>query len=169
MLSSFFCLFSGAVLFGLDPTIVNVRRCPLTYGVGVLNRFNPHKHPLEKKVSRQGIDWCTDIFDKYVVMDHPVTIGDVILHSYTPARIDQRLIQINIYCCENTEPKFITDSGVHKVGTVTLHLSGTGDDTMPKRREIQTRMQFGETEIRVSALDVSTGEHIQSSVDFLSR
>jgi hypothetical protein len=67
------------------------------------------------------------------------------LYIYIYPRIDQRLIQINIYCCENTEPKFITDSGVHKVGTVTLHLSGTGDDTMPKRREIQTRMQFGET------------------------
>lgn len=157
------------MLFGLDPTIVNVRRCPLTYGVGVLNRYNPKKHPLKKKVSRQEIEWCTDIFDKYVVVDQPVTIGDVILRSYTPARPDQRLIQINIYCCEDNDPKFITDPGVHKVGTVTLHLSGTSEDKMPKRREIQTRMQFGETEIRVSALDVSTGEHIQSTVDFLSR
>lgn len=143
----------------------------MTYGVGVLNRYNPKKHPLKKKVSRQGIDWCTDIFDKYVVVDEPVTIGDIILRSYTPARKDQRLIQINIYCSENKDPKFITEPGVYKVGTVTLHLSNTSDDEcdVPKRREIQTRMQFGETEIRVCALDVSTGENIQSTVDFLSR
>ena len=32
-------ILKGAVLFGLDPTIVNVRRSRLTYGVSVLNRF----------------------------------------------------------------------------------------------------------------------------------
>ncbi|CAF4434094.1 unnamed protein product, partial [Adineta steineri] len=32
-------ILKGAVLFGLDPTIVNVRRSRLTYGVSVLNRY----------------------------------------------------------------------------------------------------------------------------------
>ncbi|XP_029030654.1 heat shock 70 kDa protein 12A isoform X4 [Betta splendens] len=32
-------ILKGAVLFGLDPSIIKVRRSPLTYGVGVLNRF----------------------------------------------------------------------------------------------------------------------------------
>ena len=32
-------ILKGAVLFGLDPTVVTVRRSRLTYGIGVLNRF----------------------------------------------------------------------------------------------------------------------------------
>ena len=34
-----FVMFSGAVCFGLDPTVVHVRKSRLTYGVGVLNRY----------------------------------------------------------------------------------------------------------------------------------
>jgi hypothetical protein len=40
--------------------------------------------------------------------------------------------------------------------------------TKISRREIQTRMVFGETEIGVSALDVSTGRRVQAFIDFLS-
>ena len=31
-------ILKGAVVFGLDPTVVTVRRSRLTYGIGVLNR-----------------------------------------------------------------------------------------------------------------------------------
>ena len=32
-------ILKGAVLFGVDPTVVSSRRSRLTYGVGVLNRY----------------------------------------------------------------------------------------------------------------------------------
>ena len=34
-------ILKGAVQFGLDPTVVRFRRSALTYGVGVLNKYNP--------------------------------------------------------------------------------------------------------------------------------
>ena len=40
-------ILKGAVLFGLDPAVIKVRRSPLTYGVGVLNRYVEGKHPPE--------------------------------------------------------------------------------------------------------------------------
>ena len=38
-----------------------------------------------------------------------------------------------------------------------------------RRREIQTRMVFGDTEIKVSALDVTTGKCVRATIDFLNK
>jgi hypothetical protein len=46
------------------------------------------------------------------------------------------------------------------------------DGSMPlkdRRREIQTRMVFGDTEIKVSALDVATGKCVRATIDFLNK
>ncbi|XP_067894460.1 heat shock 70 kDa protein 12B [Heterodontus francisci] len=162
-------ILKGAVLFGLDPTIVRVRRSPLTYGVGVLNKFVEGKHPREKLLVKEGTQWCTDIFDKFVSVDQSVALGEVVHRSYTPARQGQRKIIINIYCsgCDNV--LYISDPEVRKCGTVSLELSDT-DNLSPKkrRREIRTSMQFGDTEIRVTALDVITSKTVRASIDFLS-
>ena len=157
-------------MFGMDPTVVNVRRSRLTYGVGVLNRFNPEKHPAEKLVSKDGQDWCTDVFDRFVTVDQSVALGDSVLRSYTPAKPGQKSSVINIYCTESPDVMFITDTGVKKIGTLCLDLSDMQyTATMAKRREIQTRMIFGDTEIKVSALDVSTGKCVKSAIDFLNK
>lgn len=157
-------------MFGMDPTIVNVRRSRLTYGVGVLNRYNQEKHPKEKLVEKDGQRWCTDVFDKFVGVDQPVALGDSVLRSYTPAKPGQKSSVINIYCSEIPNCRFITDPGVKKIGTLCLDLSDMQySASMPKRREIQTRMVFGDTEIKVSALDVATGKCVKSAIDFLNK
>ena len=68
-----FELLSGAVCFGLDPTVVSERRCRMTYGVGVLNKFVDGVHPPAKLVLKDGIRWCVDVLDKFVVADQPVS------------------------------------------------------------------------------------------------
>ena len=35
----------GAVLYGLDPSVVNVRRATRTYGIGIIRPFDPDRHP----------------------------------------------------------------------------------------------------------------------------
>lgn len=42
-------------------------------------------------------------------------------------------------------------------------------NTKDRRREIQTRMVFGDTEIKVSALDVTTGKCVRATIDFLNK
>ncbi|XP_062849355.1 heat shock 70 kDa protein 12B [Trichomycterus rosablanca] len=168
-------ILKGAVLFGLDPTVVRVRRCPLIYGVGVLNRFIEGRHPRDKLLIKDGRKWCTDILDRFVSVDQSVALGEVVRRSYTPARIGQRKIIINIYCSSNDDAVYITDPGVRKCGTITLDLpeSGAGavsgvNEAALERREIQATMQFGDTEIKVTAVDMATGKQIRASIDFLS-
>jgi len=66
-------LYAGAVMFGVDPTVVGVRRSRLTYGVGVLHRFVPGKHPPVKKITRDQAAWCKDVFDRFVAVDQEVS------------------------------------------------------------------------------------------------
>lgn len=162
-------ILKGAVLFGLDPTVVNVRRSRMTYGVGVLNRFQRGKHPAERMVSKDGLEWCTDVFDRFVSVDQPVALGDTVLRSYTPAKSGQKSSVINIYCTERPEVMFVTDPAVRKCGTLCLDLTDMQyQQNLPKRREIQTRMIFGDTEIKCTALDVATGKCVRASIDFFN-
>uniref|UniRef100_A0A671Q7P0 Heat shock 70 kDa protein 12B-like n=1 Tax=Sinocyclocheilus anshuiensis TaxID=1608454 RepID=A0A671Q7P0_9TELE len=171
-------ILKGAVLFGLDPTVVRVRRCPLTYGVGVLNRFVEGRHPRDKLLIKDGREWCTDILDRFVSVDQSVALGEVVRRSYTPARMGQRKIIINIYCSDTDDITYITNPGVRKCGAITLDLlesgavaASAGDNdkgSMFERREIRTTMQFGDTEIKVTAVDVATGRLVRASIDFLS-
>ncbi|XP_019737745.1 heat shock 70 kDa protein 12A isoform X1 [Hippocampus comes] len=159
-------ILKGAVLFGLDPSIIKVRRSPLTYGVGVLNRFVEGKHPPEKLLVKDGTRWCTDVFDTFIAADQSVALGEMVKRSYTPAKPSQQVIVIHVYCTEKESVGFISESGVKKCGSLRLDVSGT--ESAAPRREIQTLMQFGDTEIRAMAVDVSTGRTVKASIDFLS-
>lgn len=157
---------------------VRVRRCPLTYGVGVLNRFVEGRHPPDKLLIKDGREWCTDILDRFVSVDQSVALGEVVKRSYTPARLGQRKIIINIYCSATDDVIYISDPGVRKCGMITLDLpgplplpgavGGTGGGGVPERREIRATMQFGDTEIKVTAVDVMSNRSVRSSIDFLS-
>ncbi|KAG1972741.1 heat shock 70 kDa protein 12A isoform X1 [Pimephales promelas] len=159
-------ILKGAVLFGLDPSIIKVRRSPLTYGVGVLNRFIEGKHPPEKMLVKDGTRWCTDVFDTFISADQSVALGETVKRSYTPAKPSQQVIVIHVYCSEKESAIFISDPGVRKCGTLKLDVSGT--ESPAARREIQTLMQFGDTEIRAMAIDVATSRSVKASIDFLS-
>uniref|UniRef100_A0A5F8H665 Heat shock protein family A (Hsp70) member 12B n=1 Tax=Monodelphis domestica TaxID=13616 RepID=A0A5F8H665_MONDO len=161
-------ILKGAVLFGLDPGVVRVRRSPLTYGVGVLNKFVAGRHPPEKLLVKDGKSWCTDVFERFVAADQSVALGEVVQRSYCPARPGQHRILINIYCCAAEDVRYITDPGVRKCGAISLELAPTAPGAAPARREIRASMQFGDTEIKVTAVDVSTSRTVRASIDFLS-
>ncbi|XP_024282012.1 heat shock 70 kDa protein 12A isoform X2 [Oncorhynchus tshawytscha] len=160
-------ILKGAVLFGLDPSIIKVRRSPLTYGVGVLNRYVEGKHPPDKMLVKDGTRWCTDVFDTFITCDQSVALGETVKRSYTPAKPSQQVIVIHIYCSEKEGVGFISELGVRKCGTLRLDVTGTESTVV--RREIQTLMQFGDTEIRAMAVDVATSRTVKASIDFLSQ
>ncbi|XP_043196394.1 heat shock 70 kDa protein 12A-like [Amphibalanus amphitrite] len=160
-------ILRGAVLFGLDPSVIQVRRCTMTYGVGVLNKFMRGIHPQGKLLVRDGREWCADIFDKFVTADQSVGVGETLLRRYTPARADQTTIVLHLYCSHKEKVMFVTDDGVEKCGTLKLILEGTAPSPA-KRREIQVRMRFGDTEILASAVDLVSQRSVTAHINFLN-
>ncbi|XP_075247545.1 heat shock 70 kDa protein 12A-like [Convolutriloba macropyga] len=172
------CVLKGAVLFGLDPTIVRIRRPKVTYGVGVLNKFVDSKHdPKKRVIGKDGQAWVTDIFDPFVKSGQAIAQGEIVTRSYTPAKASQKQIVVNIYASDSDSCRYITDKGVRRCGTLNIDLSQLDpndlvkyckNDGTKKRRELQLTMQFGETEIRVSAVDVLTKTVVKADINFLS-
>ena len=159
-------ILKGAVVFGLDPTVVRVRRSALTYGVGVLNRFIPNKHPEDKRTKKDGTEWCTDIFDTFVSVDQSIALGEKVSRRYTPAKSYQESTVICIYCSDKEHVMYTTDAGVKRCGELYLEMP---DTTGGKARELEMTMMFGDTEIRVEATDLTSGKMAKASIDFLSK
>ena len=169
---------TGAVCFGLQPGVVVTRKSRLTYGVSVLNRFRRGVDPESKRYVRDGIEWCTDVFDTLVRVGESVAVGDTVIRRYAPAAASQRVSVFTVYSTDKPHPRFVTDRGVKKCGTLRLEMdptdAGVADQEGPPAvaagpREVQARMTFGDTEIKVLALDVATGKAVRASIDFLSK
>ena len=159
-------ILKGAVMFGLDPTLVHIRRSVLTYGVGCLHKFVPGKHPPEKRVIKGDTEWCTDIFDTFVYADQAVSLGQTVTRSYTPAQACQRSTVMTLFASEKEFVRFVTDPGVTRVGKLKVEMP---DITAGKSRELRLSMIFGNTEITVEAIDCTSGQTAQASIDFLNK
>lgn len=163
-------ILKGAVFFGIDPTVVKIRRSALTYGVGVLNPFEPKLHPLHKQVIKGGKEWCTDIFEAYVHADQAVSLDDTVVKSYTPAVESQTSITITLFATDSPQAQFVTDPGVKRMGVLRLQMPATRwKEKMDSYREIKVCMRFGDTEIRVSAVDCKSGEVALATLDLLCK
>lgn len=159
-------ILKGAVMFGLDPTVVRVRRSARTYGVGVLNRFIPGKHPPSKCKEKEGVEWCTDIFDTFVTVDQSIALGEKVTRSYTPAKSYQTSTVIGLYSSDKEHNMFTTDPGVRRCGELYLEMP---DITGGKNRELQATMLFGDTEIKVQAVDLTSRKTAIAKIDFLNK
>lgn len=158
-------ILKGAVMFGLDPTLVHIRRSMLTYGVGCLHPFIPQKHPMEKCVVKSGREWCTDVFDTFVYADQPVSLGHTVIRSYAPATTGSTETTITLYASQKEFVRFVTDPGVRKVAQLRLEMPQTGS----RCRELHMSMIFGDTEINVEAIDLTSGQTAVASADFLNK
>ena len=152
--------------YGLDPSIVCVRRAKLTYGAAVLNRFVRGRHPESKMLRQEGVEWCRDVFDCFVVADQLVRRGETVVRRYAPAGVRQDHIAVGIYSSESSSPKYTTDPGVSKCATVSLQLGERV--AVRKRRTIEMAMFFGDTEIKITALDVATRQSVNATIDFVN-
>ncbi len=159
-------------MFGLNPNIIRIRRSNLTYGVGVLSRFDKNKHSSDKKIIINGTEWCKNVFDKFLGIDECVSIDETIMRRYaTINKFNQNQINIDFYSSSESDCEYTTDQGVKKCGTIILYLDKLDhfSKTNINHREIQIKMSFGETEIKINAVDVLTGKWVKSTIEFLER
>jgi len=161
-------ILKGAVLFGLDPGVVTVRKSRMSYGVSVLHKFIHGKHPPSHLAYKDNIEWCTDVFDPLVLTDQSVALGETVIRRYAPAGPTQTLSNFNIYSSKKKDVQFVTDKGVKKCGTLCLEFPQV-EQPIQGRREVQARLTFGDTEIKIVALDVLTGKSVRSTIDFLNK
>ncbi|UYV62754.1 HSPA12B [Cordylochernes scorpioides] len=151
-------VLQGAVQAGLSPLVVE-RKATLTYGVGVLQPFVPETHPECLKLTSQNVAWCADILDCYVKAGEVIT-GPV-QRRYIPSRPGQRLAVLPVFSSERDDVQYVSEKGVRRCATLRLDLPESS------QAEILTSMDFGDTEITVTAVDEASGRSVEAEIDFL--
>lgn len=99
------CVLRGAVMYGLHPEVVSVRKSQHTYGFGILKPFQQRIHPTEKRVVKENREWCADVFDPLVLINQSLHSGESVVRRYTPANPSQTAIILHIYSTDSVIPK----------------------------------------------------------------
>ena len=156
----------GAVMFGQKPGVFESRMMTTTYGIRVHKLFLDGAHPELKKEIIGGIPRCKDVFFKFVKVDEVVRVGETRRFTgFQPLSGAQKQIKINFYKSERADVQFVTDPGVEKVRGEGLVLE---TPEAWKTKDIAINLLFGGTEIKVSAVNITSNKQCTGYLDFLA-
>lgn len=157
----------GAVMFGKHPHVVVERCLAETYGIMCYQDFDWEED------KREYLEWienkakCKNIFSVLAKQHDKVRIGQCKESSkYHPIRADQTELSFKFFTSTNPNVRYTTDDGVRELpGYITISSPDTSKGT---KRDIQLRMYF-ETEIKVVAVDLESGNEAFTFIDFLAQ
>ena len=156
----------GAVICGHEPRVIRWRKSSYTYGVGTWTEFIGKHHDYDKVIIVEGVRYCTDIFHSLVKIDKSLEVGK---HKVTvtqrPVYSKQKAMSLIFYRSTLQSPKYITDIGCEKIGTLNVEMPDLTGNT---ERSVSLTVEFGDTEMKAEAVDGNTGVKFTAAFDFLS-
>ncbi|KAL5012752.1 hypothetical protein ScPMuIL_011303 [Solemya velum] len=158
-------VLKGAVIYGHNPRTILERKVKYTYGVSIMNEFDPSKHDEKHKKDVSGVDYCDNIFSKHVEIGATVKVGEPQQDKpYVPVYENQSQMAFEVFASTKNDPKYTTDSGCVKLGKLTVDMPIlTGN----KERQVRVQMFYSGTELGVKAKDETSGKTAESTFDFL--
>ena len=157
-------IMEGAVLFGINPSIINIRISKYTIGQGTRLKWDDAKHSkLGKKVfDEEDKIWrCEDCFSKFIEIKQKLKIDEEITKSYKT--VEPRYCTLRFYKSLNPNPEFIFENGVEKIGILEID---AGRDYPFGERDLKVTMKFGGTFINVKAFHVKSGKEVKTTLNF---
>ncbi|XP_052793875.1 heat shock 70 kDa protein 12A-like [Mya arenaria] len=158
-------VLKGAVIFGHDPSVIQVRRCRYTYGVRSSKPFKEGVHPESKKfIDDDGDVLCSDMFDKHVETGQPVEYGkSQVAESYCPTSKAATRMTFEVFASSERDPTFVTEPSCKKLGSLQVDIAGSGTN-----RSVTVEMSFSGTELHVQAHETRTPDRrTTAKFDFL--
>ena len=156
----------GAVMYGHVPKNIQWRRAAFTYGIAIANKFKEEKHDRHKMVHIDGEYYCQDIFDRFIGINDQLEVGKhTVTRVLTPTSRYHTEMILDVYRSNMPNPKYITDSGCKRIGTVTVQMP---DLTGGKNRCVHLTATFADTEIKIEAVNEKSAERVVAEFDFLS-
>lgn len=151
-------VLAGAVHFAHDPSVFMTWRAPFTLGISVAKPFEAGIDPEAKKtIKHTGEELCLDRFDIFVANRDALPTDMAVRRNYAPVRNDQTTITLSLASTDRRDPRYVTESGVQTMASMTVDLSGSMHLPFTER-EIEVAMYFGQTHIRVEARNKFTNE-----------
>ncbi|XP_063414688.1 heat shock 70 kDa protein 12A-like [Mytilus trossulus] len=147
-------VLKGAVMFGFDPGTITSRVARFTYGIGTTRAFEKGD-PESKKIIVDGVEKCKDVFDKHIEIGQILEVGEdkyLEEHNYVPLYKDQTSVDFIFYDTLNKSPKYVTDDGCRRIGS--LHFKLT--DGMTGKRTMALKINNSGTELVSLITEIGT-------------
>ncbi|XP_052218754.1 heat shock 70 kDa protein 12A-like [Dreissena polymorpha] len=144
-------VLKGAVMFGHKPDIISSRVMDHTYGVKINEIYDEEKHPIDKKVYRQGEWRVENCFEIFVRANDDVPVDSKVTRNFT---LSDNPDYVVIHRTQNEDPIFTTESGCDILGTLAVDAE-IGIPLL--EQEIQVTFMFGDTDLHVLCTHFNTG------------
>ena len=157
-------IMEGAVLFGINPNIINSRISRYTIGQGTRAVWNEKKHgKLGEKIfdEDENIYRCKNCFDKFIEINQKLALNQEITRTYY--MVEPRYCDLNYYKTYHPNPVFTFETGVEFIGECKID---AGRDYPKGEREIKVTMKFGGTFVDVKARHVQSGKEFRTVLKF---
>ena len=156
-------VLTGAVMYGLRPSIVQARHVKKTYGVAVSCEWHPKKHADRLKNFRPNngrmVAFCDGIFSPFCLAGDKVDVDSVVSQIYQPGEDAQECMVLRVYESDSRVVSYIDAADARRTGTFTLSMPNQSGNL---ERRVQMSMRFGTTEIEVSATDLTSGSRCKA-------
>lgn len=155
----------GAVIYGHEPRIIRWRKAAYTYGASVAVPFREGYHDRSKLKHAEKGRRCSDIFSRFIKINDSIEVGKhTFRRVYTVPSSFSTSVNISLFRCDRPDPMYTTDVGCEKIGSVHVDMPDLKGGI---NRKIHVSVEFGDTEMRVEAMDGNTGVKFTASFDFL--
>ena len=157
-------IVKGAVMYGINPSIVQERVAARSYGFRIVEPFDSAKHPSSKAVYLNKRKMCEDVYDEFLKCGQRVlNSGEPFTKRYFPVEPDQRKMRIKVYSAPHTV-KYVDDRGSKHMASIVVDMP---DLTGGVDREVFVQIEFDGPEIHVVARDENTGKCYDATLDFM--
>ena len=157
-------IMEGAVLFGIQPSTINVRKAKYTIGSDFSKEWNDKLHSEKGKkffVEELGKWFCHDCFYKFIEINQSLKYGEEIYH--TTLCKDFRT-KISFYKTQKVNPIFLFEEGITKIGKCSLHIDNQYKSIQD--RKVKVTMKFGGTFIDVTSIHLKSGKSVKTTLKF---
>ena len=153
----------GAVMYGIDPSIVQERVSARSYGIRIRREFDAAKDPSSKAEFVNGRKLCTGVYDEFLQCGQTVcNVSEVIKKVFVPVEPHDTTMSISIYSAEDTV-EYVDEKGCQKMANITVEMPDLRGGTA---RQVFVEIEFDGPEIHVVARDGNTDKTFDASLDF---
>ena len=159
-------IMEGAVLFGIEPSTINMRKAKYTIGDDASLPWDDKNHSGkgEKFFNEDMNKWyCKKCFIKYIEINQNLKYEETISKEYFIFK-NQKNVEINFYKSQKINPIFTFEEGVIKIGECLLEIGKTYENL--KDRTLKVTMKFGGTFIDVTAIHIKSGKSVKTTLTF---
>lgn len=155
-------VLKGAVLYGHNPQIIESRKARFTYGIKNMALFDPAVHDKKHKVTVQGVEMCSNLFQVYVRKGSSVHCGHTISEKHVPSKEELQggYTKFSMYISTDESPTYVTEPSCQLLGTLEVKMPES------ENKAYETSFVFGDSEIMLVVKHLHSGKLFSKYFNF---